>query len=73
MANKKNTNTKNETVEEVETKKTTPEKIVIGKKTVKILAMLRGNYGAYDPDEIVTIDSRLAENFVKAHAAEYVE
>lgn len=58
--------------EELQTPKK-PEKLVIGVKKIKVLVTLRGSYGAYDTGSIVEVDARDAENFVKAHAAEYVE
>lgn len=71
--NSKKTNPTVETKKNENQTQKAPEKLIIGKKNVRILSMLRGNYGAFDPGELVTIDARLAENFVKAHAAEYVE
>lgn len=41
------------------------------KKTkVKILEVLRGTYGAFNPGETVELDSKIAEAFIKGGFAE---
>lgn len=40
------------------------------KTKVKILEMLRGTYGAFNPGETVELDSKIAEAFIKGGFAE---
>lgn len=40
------------------------------KTKVKILAVMRGTYGAFNPGETVELDSKIAEAFIKDGFAE---
>lgn len=40
------------------------------KTKVKILEVLRGTYGAFNPGETVELDSKIAEAFIKGGFAE---
>ena len=58
----KNTTVENKPVENVENAKT---------KKIKVLSVLRGTYGSFNPNEIVEIDAKTADLFIKSkHAVE---
>lgn len=60
-----------EKTENLETQKPATTKEKTQKKTkVKILEMLRGTYGAFNPGETVELDSKIAEAFIKGGFAE---
>lgn len=54
--------------QETKTNKDSQEKIKTEK--VKILATLRGSYGAFNKNDIVEVDSKLADSFIKLKLAE---
>lgn len=57
--------------ENLETQKPATPKEKTQKKTkVKILEVLRGTYGAFNPGETVELDSKIAEAFIKGGFAE---
>lgn len=58
----KNTTVENKPVENVENAKT---------KKIKVLSVLRGTYGSFNPNEIIEIDAKTADLFIKSkHAVE---
>lgn len=58
----KNTTVENKPVETVENAKT---------KKIKVLSVLRGTYGSFNPNEIIEIDAKTADLFIKSkHAVE---
>lgn len=58
----KNTTVENKPIETVEKAKT---------KKIKVLSVLRGTYGSFNPNEIIEIDAKIADLFIKSkHAVE---
>jgi hypothetical protein len=61
----KNTTVENKPVETVE--KTKPENAKT--KKIKVLSVLRGTYGSFNPNEIIEIDAKTADLFIKSKYA----
>lgn len=66
----KNATVENKTVESVETVEKTKTENAKTKK-IKVLSVLRGTYGSFNPNEIIEIDAKIADLFIKSkHAVE---